>query len=95
MKVTITGVNEFLGITERHEEVDWDIVSIKEVYIRKFNTTRWDVRIERGKRAIVVSSGAFDTITVQDEETGRYIFKYSRDRQTGEETVDERIVLRR
>lgn len=74
MKVTIYGENKTMRLFEKHENVDFDLVTIKEIHKRNgLNVTQ--VRIENGKRHIVVSDGVFDFITVQDEETGRYILK--------------------
>lgn len=74
MKVTIRGINERMKFDERYEGVDYDIVSFKEIHKRNGVILK-KVMIENGKRHIVFSSGIFDTITVQDEESGRYIFK--------------------
>lgn len=74
MKVTIYGENKTIGISEKHEGVDFDIVTIKEIHRRNgANVTQ--VRIENGKRDIVLSSGTYNTLTVQDDETGRFILK--------------------
>ena len=77
MKVTITGENKVMGLFEKYEGIDYDLVTIKEVNKRN-GAKVVDVRIEGGKRAKVVSNGTYKTITVQDEETGRYLLKYSR-----------------
>lgn len=55
---------------------DYNTVTVKEIHKRN-GYNKVNVRIERGERAIVISSGVFHTITIQDEETGRYLLKYS------------------
>ena len=76
MKVTIIGTDSFIEKTEKYEGVDYDKVTVKEIH-KKNGYNKVNVRIERDKRAIVISSGVFHTITIQDEETGRYLLKYS------------------
>lgn len=76
MKVTIIGKSAIANDV-RYENVDWDLVSIKKINKRN-GMVREDVRIANGKRDIVISNGAFNEITIQDEETGRYIYKYNR-----------------
>lgn len=77
MKVTVYAENKEIGISERHEAIEWETVTIKEVK-RRNGAVRTEVRIAREKRDIVVASGTYETITVQDEETGRYLLKYTR-----------------
>lgn len=77
MTVTIIAKNEFLGNVDKLENVDYDIVSIKEINKRNGKTLT-DVRVKRGKRDIVFSSGYYNEITIQEETTGRYLMKYSR-----------------
>ena len=77
MRLTIYGENKTMGTSERHENVDSELVTIKEIKKRN-GFTKTEVRIANGKRDIVVSNGNYSTITVQDEETGRYLLKYSR-----------------
>lgn len=78
MKVTITGENKVMGLFEKYEGVDYDMVTIKETNKRN-GAKVLDVRIENGgKRAKVISSGCYKEITIQDEETGRFLLKYSR-----------------
>lgn len=79
MKVTIYGENKMPKLIEKYEDVDFDLVTIKEIHKRNgMKVTQ--VRIKRGKRDIVISDGVFDFITVQDEETGRYILKLEKNR---------------
>ena len=77
MKVSIYGENKVMGLAERYDGVDMSIVTIKETHKRNGRTVT-DVRIARGKRDIVLSDGMYKTLTVQDEETGRYLLKISR-----------------
>lgn len=77
MIVTIKGTNELLGLSEKAEGIDWDLVSIKETHKRNGQTIV-DVRIKRGKRDIVFSNAVYDTITIQDDETGRLVKKIKR-----------------
>lgn len=77
MKVTIKGENELMGSVEEYSGIDYDLVEIEE--INKRNGAKVvRVRIKRDKRDILVSSGNFNRISVQDDETGRYLLKYSR-----------------
>ena len=77
MTVTITGINKAMGITEKMAGVDWDRVTTKEIRKRNgFNV--FEVRIENGKRDIRFTSGNYNIITVQEEETGRYLVKHER-----------------
>lgn len=78
MRVTIIGENKTMNLFEKYEDVDYDLVTIKET-TKKNGYKLVEVRIEAGKRAKVIGNGAFKTITVQDEETGRYLLKYNRD----------------
>lgn len=76
MTVTIKAKNDFIGISAEQYGVDYDLVTIKETHKRNgLNVT--EVRIARGKRDVVFSSGVYKEITVQDEETGRYLLKYA------------------
>lgn len=75
MTVTIIGTNELTGINEKYTGVDFGLVTIKETKKRN-GFIKTEVRISRGGRDIRVASGAFSKITVQDEETGRYLLKY-------------------
>lgn len=77
MTVTIVGTNNLLERTDRLEGVDYDTVTIKETHKRNGHTVT-DIRVERGKRAVVFSTGFYNTVTVQDEETGRYLVKLNR-----------------
>lgn len=77
MKVTIIGLNKVIGSKEEYEGIDYDLITIKEIHKRNGNVVT-DIRIKRGKRDIVVSSGCYQEITIQEEETGRYIFRYNR-----------------
>ena len=74
MKVTIYGENKTIGITEKYEGVDFDLVTIKEVHKRN-GFTNTNILIENGQRHIVLSSGVYNILTVQDEETGRFLLK--------------------
>ena len=75
MKVTITAEST-TARNEKLEGVYYELVSIKEIHRRNGAVVK-QVRVENGKRHIVFSNGVYQTITVQDEDTGRYIFKYS------------------
>lgn len=77
MKVTIVGINNFLKTTEKLSGIDYDLVTIKETKKRN-GTVVTNVRVKNGKRAIVFSSGVYHTITIQDEESGRYLLKMSK-----------------
>ena len=74
MKVTIYGENKAIGIAEKHEGIDFDLVTIKEVR-RRNGFTKTNIMIENGQRHIVLSSGVYNILTVQDEETGRFLLK--------------------
>lgn len=77
MTVTIIGKNEVMGTSEKYEGIDWDFVTLKEVNKRNgYKVVQ--IRIARGKRDIVVSNGCYNEITIQDEETGRYLLKYNK-----------------
>ena len=79
MTVTIIATNETMGLHEEYVGVDYDLVTIKEVKSRKFKGyVSTKIRIKSGKRDIVLSSGSYDTMTIQDEETGRYLLRYTR-----------------
>ena len=75
MKVTIKGENKVMNTTEEYNGIDYDIVSVKEIN-RRNGAKVVQVRIKRGKRDIIVGSGNYNVITIQDEETGRYLLKY-------------------
>ena len=78
MKVTIEGVNAIMEMRERLEGVEWERVTVKETK-RRNGATVTEVRIDNGtKRDTRITSGNYSTITIQDEETGRYLLKYSR-----------------
>ncbi len=77
MTVTIIGENKLMNINEKHVGVDYDLVTIKEVN-HKNGDSHTEVRIENGKRAKVISTGTYSTVTVQEETTGRFLFKYNR-----------------
>lgn len=77
MKVTIYGENKVMGLSEKHEGIDFDLVTIKEINKRNGRKVT-EVRIARGKRDIVVSDGMYSVLTVQDEETGRYLVNIGR-----------------
>ena len=81
MTVTIIAKNDYMGFYEKYEGVDYDMVEIKEIKSRKFKgVTTQEVRIDNGtKRHTRLFSSVFKQITIQDEETGRYIWKYDRD----------------
>ena len=73
MTVTITAESSFAG-NERLENVDYDRVSYKEIHKRDGSVFH-EIRVKRGKRDKVFNSGVFRKIYVQDEETGRYLYK--------------------
>lgn len=73
MKVTIIGMSNIAG-NVKFEGIDYETVKIKETHKRN-GLVVTQIRIARNKRDIVVSSGVYQTITVQDEETGRYLYK--------------------
>ena len=75
MTVTIIGTNEITGVSEKHTGIDYELVTIKETKKRN-GYIKTEVRISRGKRDIKVASGTYSKITVQDDETGRYLLKY-------------------
>ena len=76
MTVTITYKDNFLGITKQYTNVDYDKVSYKETKRRKFNVISKQVRIENGKRDIVLDyTTSSSSIKIQDEETGRTVFE--------------------
>ena len=57
--------------------VDFNLVTIKEKTKRNgFQLV--EVKIQNGKRAINFSNGVYYSISVQDEETGRFLLKYNR-----------------
>lgn len=75
MKVTIKGENEIMGSKEEYNGIDYSLVEIEEIKKRNGNKVV-RVRIKRDKRDILVSSGNYSKISVQDEETGRFLLKY-------------------
>ena len=75
MKVTIEGENEVIGNGVEYNGIDYDLVEIEEINKRNgFKVVR--VRIKRDKRDILVSNGNYSKISVQDENTGRFLLKY-------------------
>ena len=77
MTVTIIAENKLFDKVDRLENIDYDLVTIKETHKRNGMVVT-DVRVKRGKRDIVFSSGYYNTIKVQEEETGRYLINISR-----------------
>lgn len=77
MKVTIKAESKFAK-PEIMENVDFDLVSIKETN-RRNGWKGFEIRVANGKRHIIFGNGVYNTITVQDEETGRFLVKYNRD----------------
>ena len=57
--------------------IDSDLVTIKEKTKRNgFQVV--EVKIQNGKRSVCFANGVYCSITVQDEETGRFLLKYER-----------------
>ena len=77
MTVTIIGESKLIG-TERYDGIDFDLVSVREIHKRN-GSINTEVRIKRGKRDIRMASGVYNKITIQDDETGRFLMKYNRE----------------
>ena len=76
MTVTITAESKMIG-NEKLERIDWNLVTIKDIHKRNGLDVK-EVRIANGKRHIVFSDAIYNVITIQDDETGRYLLKHSR-----------------
>ncbi len=77
MLVTIKAASNVIG-TETIEGVNYDLVTIKEINKRN-GANVLQVKVKNGKRSVVFSSGIYNKITVQDDESGRYLLKYNRE----------------
>ena len=76
MTLTITAISNIANNVTL-TGIDFDLVTITEK-IKRNGFQLVEVKIQNGKRSIRFSNGIYHSISVQDEETGRFLLKYDK-----------------